>query len=61
MGADVALYIAKDMQAGDEFTPENLCIVRPGFGLPPKYYEILLGRRITKDATKGTPVNWELV
>jgi pseudaminic acid synthase len=56
-----SLYIAQDMRAGDEFTPENLRIVRPGFGLPPKYYELLLGRRITRDAQKGTAVNWELV
>ncbi len=56
-----SLYIAKDMAAGETFTPENLRIVRPGFGLPPKYYELLLGRTVTRTVKKGTPVNWDLI
>ena len=56
-----SLYVAKDMFAGEIFTPENLRIVRPGFGLPPKYYELFLGRRLTRDAKKGTPVSWALI
>jgi N-acetylneuraminate synthase len=56
-----SLYVAKDLSVGDLFTPENLRIVRPGSGLPPKYYELLLGRRVTRDAKKGTPVSWELI
>jgi N-acetylneuraminate synthase len=56
-----SLYLARDMLAGDAFTPENLRIVRPGFGLPPKYYEVVLGRRITRDAPKGTALSWDLI
>jgi len=35
--------------------------VRPGLGLPPKYYDILLGKPIKRDAKKGSPVSWELI
>ncbi|MBD2464229.1 pseudaminic acid synthase [Oscillatoria sp. FACHB-1407] len=56
-----SLYVAQDMKAGDRFTPENLRAVRPGFGLPPKYYEMLLGRSIKQDAKKGTPVQWNII
>lgn len=56
-----SLYIGQDMKAGDVFTAENLRRIRPGHGLPPKYYETLLGRRISKDAAKGTPVDWSLL
>ena len=56
-----SLYIAEDVKAGDMFTPENLRSVRPGKGLAPKYYNQLLGRRIKKDAPKGTPASWDLV
>lgn len=56
-----SLYIAKDMKAGDVFTSENLRVIRPGFGLPPKYYNILLGHKINKNAKKGSPINWSLL
>lgn len=56
-----SLYIGKDMKAGDIFTKENLRDVRPGLGLPTKYYELLLGKTIKQDAKKGTPVSWEIV
>jgi N-acetylneuraminate synthase len=56
-----SLYVAKDMSAGEEFTPQNLRIVRPGFGLPPKYYELMLGRQIKNDAKKGTPLGWKMI
>jgi N-acetylneuraminate synthase len=55
------LYIARDMRAGETLTPDNLRIVRPGFGLPPKHYETLLGKRINRDASAGTPLSWELL
>lgn len=55
-----SLYIAKDMKAGDELTPENLRIVRPGMGLQPKFYETLLGRRVNCDVKKGTAMSWSM-
>lgn len=56
-----SLYVAADMKAGEEFTSANLRCVRPGLGLPPKYYEMILGRRVNQDVEKGTPVDWRLV
>jgi len=56
-----SLFVAKDMKAGEVFTPENLKSVRPACGLHTMYYEELLGKKITKDAKLGTPMSWELV
>ncbi|MEO5883655.1 MAG: pseudaminic acid synthase [Caldimonas sp.] len=56
-----SLYVAKDMRAGETFTSENLRAIRPGLGLPPKYYERLLGRRVARDTSRGTPVSWDLL
>lgn len=56
-----SLYIAKDMKRGDVLTEENLCIIRPGLGLKPKYYDIMLGRTVKKNLKKGTPLNWKLI
>lgn len=56
-----SLYVAEDMRAGDVFTPKNLRIVRPGQGLAPRFYDILLGKRIACDASKGSPVSWDMI
>lgn len=56
-----SLFVAKDMKAGEVFTPENLRSVRPANGLHTMYYEQILGKKITKDAKLGTPMSWELV
>ena len=56
-----SLYIAQDMGKGHILTKENLRAIRPGLGLPPKYYDMLLGKRINRDAKRGTAVSWDLV
>ena len=56
-----SLYIAKDMEAGDVLTRENLRSIRPGHGLAPKYYNILLSKKVAKDVKAGTPVSWDLI
>lgn len=56
-----SLYIVKDMKAGDVLTDENLRSIRPGLGLPPKFYEELLGKRVRCDVKKGIAMRWEFV
>ena len=56
-----SLYVAEDMAEGDVFTETNLRSVRPGFGLAPRHYDVLLGKRVNRALTKGTPVSWDLI
>ncbi|MFQ6009256.1 MAG: N-acetylneuraminate synthase family protein, partial [Candidatus Zixiibacteriota bacterium] len=56
-----SLYVVKDIKAGEVFTKENLRAIRPGRGLPPKYYDKLLGRKLGRDVSRGTPVSWDLL
>lgn len=56
-----SLYIAEDMEAGDVLSPRNLRRIRPGHGLAPKYYDVLLGKRVVTAVKKGTPVSWPLI
>ena len=56
-----SLYIAEDMKAGEVFTPANLRAIRPGFGLPPKFIELVMGKTVKHDVKKGTPLSWELL
>lgn len=55
------LYITQDLQPGDRLTADNLRAIRPGGGLPPKYIDQFLGRRIGRAAARGTPVSWDLL
>jgi N-acetylneuraminate synthase len=56
-----SLYVIKDMQAGDQFTSENIRSIRPNSGLPPKYLPEILGKRVNRAVKKGTPVKWDIV
>jgi len=56
-----SLYITRDMKSGDVLTRENVRAIRPGFGLPPKYMNVVLGRQIKSDARKGTPLTWDVL
>ena len=49
------------MKAGETLTPKNLRRIRPGKGLLPKHYEMLLGKRVKTDVSKGTPMSWDLI
>ncbi|HIK29530.1 MAG: N-acetylneuraminate synthase family protein, partial [Oscillatoriaceae bacterium SKW80] len=53
-----SLYFVKDMAAGEIITPECMRSIRPGYGLPPKYYDVLLGKRVNQAIERGTPVSW---
>ncbi len=56
-----SLYVSADMKSGETFTQENLRAIRPGFGLAPTYFDILIGKRVKKQVAKGTPVSWDLL
>lgn len=56
-----SLYIAEDIKAGQPFTADNLRAIRPGFGLPPKHFDQLLGKRVNRDVARGTPASWDLL
>jgi len=56
-----SLYISENMRAGDIISSENVRIVRPGYGMEPKYFDLVLGKSVKKDVTKGTPLSWELL
>ena len=50
-----SIYVVKDIKAGEEFTEENIRVIRPGDGMAPKYYERLLGSLAIKNYIKGVP------
>lgn len=56
-----SLYMVRDLKAGDVITKENVRSIRPGLGLPPKYLEILLGKRVNRPVKRGEPLTMDLI
>src|SRR5574343_1824460 len=51
-----SLYFVRPLKAGQVITAEDIRSVRPGFGLPPKEWDRVIGRRVTRDVGYATPV-----
>jgi len=56
-----SLYVVSDVAAGEPLTHANVRAIRPGFGLPPKYLDTVLGMPAQMAMPRGTPLGWELL
>ena len=56
-----SLYITKDLAAGEVLTADSVRAIRPGYGLPPKYYETVLGKKLRQAVPRGTAITWDLL
>lgn len=52
-----SIFVSKDIKAGEILTPENIRVVRPGYGMSPKFYEEVLGRKALRDLSFGEPLD----
>jgi pseudaminic acid synthase len=56
-----SLYFVCDMKVGDTITPDCIRSVRPGYGLPPKYFDQVIGATLTRDVSKNSPVIFDFL
>lgn len=56
-----SIYVSSDVKAGDIIGPENIKIVRPGFGLHPKHYHEILGKKFSTNLEKGDRMDLKFV
>jgi len=56
-----SVYVVKDVKAGEQFTSDNIRIIRPGFGLAPKYFDEILSHIAKHNISRGTPLAWDLM
>lgn len=56
-----SVFVVKDVKAGEKFTSENVRIIRPGYGVKPKYLDDILGKTSDKDIEVGTPFDFTMV
>ena len=48
-----SIYVIKDIEEGEKITKDNIAIIRPGFGLQPKYYNSILGKKVIRSLERG--------
>ena len=56
-----SIYFVKNLKAGEIITEECIRRIRPGFGLLPKHYDSVIGKKVTKNVEIGLPVSWDLL
>lgn len=61
IGGRRSLYVSKNIKKGETITPHNIRSVRPSYGLHPKYYDQVLGKRVNIDLEIGDRLSLEVV
>lgn len=56
-----SLYVSQTVQKGEAFTEKNVRSIRPGLGLPVRFFDTILGKTAKHDIEVGTPVSWDII
>lgn len=56
-----SLYAKRDIKAGEVITVDDIDVLRPALGIPPKFKQIVAGKRAVKDIEKGMPIYWDCI
>lgn len=56
-----SLYVVQDIKAGERFSESNVRSIRPGYGIAPKYWDSVIGKRAACDVKAGHPLLWDAV
>ena len=56
-----SIFCVKNIKRGEKLTSENVRIIRPGYGISPKYYNDILGQTALIDIERGTPLKMEMI
>lgn len=55
-----SIYIVEDIKKGECLTNKNTRIIRPGFGMKPKYYSDVIGKIALYDIERGSALSWKM-
>lgn len=56
-----SLFITADVKKGDTLTSSNVRSIRPGYGLHPKHYDQVIGKKFNADFDMGTPLSLDFL
>jgi pseudaminic acid synthase len=55
-----SLFVVEDIKKGEPITEKNVRSIRPFYGLAPVCMKDIIGKKIKRNITKGTPVTWDI-
>jgi N-acetylneuraminate synthase len=55
-----SLYFVKNMKKGEVVSHDAVRSVRPGFGLPPKMLDSIIGKKVNKDIILNSPITIDM-
>ena len=56
-----SIYFINDLKKGDTIKENDIQRIRPGYGIKPKFFSEIIGKKILKDVQRGDPVQWEVL
>jgi len=56
-----SIYFMKNLKKGDLISPKDIRAIRPGFGLAPKYFDLIIGKKLSHDVERGDPVSFKVL
>jgi len=56
-----SIIVSENILSGQNFSEQNIKVLRPGYGLHPSNYNSILGRKARSNIMKGTPLTWEMI
>ncbi len=56
-----SIYVIRSINVGEKISKKNIKIIRPGFGLKPKYFNQLIGKKVKKKLTKGEALKFKYI
>ena len=56
-----SIFVIRNIIQGETFNERNIRVIRPGYGLEPKYYEDVVGKESVVDIDWGTPLRWDMI
>ena len=56
-----SIYFVKDLKKGERIKTQDIKRIRPGYGLQPKYFNEIIGRKVLSDVERGDPVKWNKI
>jgi sialic acid synthase SpsE len=54
-----SVVLQRVLKVGETITMDDIAVKRPGYGIQPKFYESLIGRKVRRDLAQDSVLDWD--